>query len=653
MVLLEKGDALAVIRNNEQGIVARHERKQLMREARRRKRAVRPSRKKAVGSRNSRDASTKRRRDGGKAACRTKVQKKPKYGGVEDLADLSLPVEWFPTSRSSMRTALNEPVPIQRLLLAYPEMDVSIVDTLPKDFKERFPGPLQLPPHYNTENNVTTHNVGQGVVPFMDFVGKHPELPFNPKTFAAATIHTEECTSLTFRSRSMVTAGPKCLSSACLGAAMLVLLLTKWKVRCSFHNFQSQNLVASARVGFPIDLEKLCTWVNSDHKYGSARYEKLFPGLTFRFTHVRIVILVFLAGNLVITGGRTPAQVAYILTWFYYTVLVHFRDDSLNISSSEYRTNQSLIRLNTMFHQLQQKASGTKGKGAKKATAEEAAKINEELMRKRANAFVQDVDKVIQDSLLQDIVDPVVKPLPNMQGFADSIQERKKILLMQAQSSIKEYGNDFNIRAFAENPICVLWWDIRQRDRTSEEDPRWYTSVFTKGIHNNLFEGQDEAPLVYENQFLCLQTLRIRHLVLTGHDRFDPEVLNMQLDCVDELVMDYGGNPGFEIKRHPDLFPFQKEPMAAPSAKWEKPSQEDAEKLLYLYKLLSLENSPTPPGTWDQIMPGEPRLPVYKQHVINQHDHSHLRERLDMIKARLRVALEQEKSVNHVENVSN
>ena len=73
----------------------------------------------------------------------------------------------------------------------------------------------------------------------------------------------------------------------------------------TFQDFKHQNFVAQADCGFPIHLESLA--------YGNpmfAHYEaEVFPGLVYRLGDPKATFLVFVSGNVMITGCRSRQDV--------------------------------------------------------------------------------------------------------------------------------------------------------------------------------------------------------------------------------------------------------------------------------------------------------------------------------------------------------
>ena len=78
------------------------------------------------------------------------------------------------------------------------------------------------------------------------------------------------------------------------------------KQRVFLRNFQVQNIVASFKAGFSLDLLSLYST-----KIDQCVYEReLFPGLKFSpFKSKNIVVILFDRGNIIITGAHTVVEI--------------------------------------------------------------------------------------------------------------------------------------------------------------------------------------------------------------------------------------------------------------------------------------------------------------------------------------------------------
>ncbi|KAK1257156.1 TATA-binding protein 2 [Acorus gramineus] len=85
-------------------------------------------------------------------------------------------------------------------------------------------------------------------------------------------------------------------------------------------DFKIQNIVGSCDVKFPIRLEGLT------YSHGAfCRYEpELFPGLIYRMKQLKIVLLIFVSGKIVLTGAKVRDE-TYTAFENIYPALTEFR----------------------------------------------------------------------------------------------------------------------------------------------------------------------------------------------------------------------------------------------------------------------------------------------------------------------------------------
>lgn len=126
---------------------------------------------------------------------------------------------------------------------------------------------------------------------------------YNPKKFAAVIMRVREprCTALVFSTGKMVVTGAKSEGAARRGARKFAAIVRKIGFQPKFSEFKIQNMVATADAGFPIRLEAL---VYAHAKFSSYEPE-LFPGLIYRLVTPKTVLLLFVSGRMVITGGKS------------------------------------------------------------------------------------------------------------------------------------------------------------------------------------------------------------------------------------------------------------------------------------------------------------------------------------------------------------
>ena len=90
--------------------------------------------------------------------------------------------------------------------------------------------------------------------------------------------------------------------------------------KVTFKDFRISNMVAVANCEFPIRLEGLAL---SHIKFSSYEPE-LFPGLIYRMANPKIVLLIFVSGKVVLTGGKRKEDV-YTAFDNIYPVLLSFK----------------------------------------------------------------------------------------------------------------------------------------------------------------------------------------------------------------------------------------------------------------------------------------------------------------------------------------
>jgi len=135
----------------------------------------------------------------------------------------------------------------------------------------------------------------------------YPGVEYRPEQFPGIVFRLKRPKTgiLIFSTGKMVCTGAKSGKEA-RGAVMKVVKELK---KCGIivlgkPDFEVVNIVASASLGGNVDLEKAVTVL------GSCMYEpEQFPGLIYRMTEPKVVILVFASGSLVCTGAKKEQDV--------------------------------------------------------------------------------------------------------------------------------------------------------------------------------------------------------------------------------------------------------------------------------------------------------------------------------------------------------
>lgn len=129
---------------------------------------------------------------------------------------------------------------------------------------------------------------------------------YNKKRFPGVVLRMTDpkIAALVFGSGKVVLTGAKSIESLNRGLEILGGLLRDLKVDIPDDlTYKIQNIVTSADLGTPINLNKIAVGFNLDR----IEYEpEQFPGLVYRLEEPKVVVLLFGSGKLIITGGKQP-----------------------------------------------------------------------------------------------------------------------------------------------------------------------------------------------------------------------------------------------------------------------------------------------------------------------------------------------------------
>ena len=137
-----------------------------------------------------------------------------------------------------------------------------------------------------------------------------PSLPPSlPQRFGAVIVRDRDpkATALIFHTGNMVCTGTRSEEDARLASKKFAkaVKLAQPERNVKFKDFKIQNMVGSVNMGFPIRLEGL----GMAHR-GFTNYEpELFPGLVYRLFSPKVVLLIFVSGRVVLTGGKSTDDI--------------------------------------------------------------------------------------------------------------------------------------------------------------------------------------------------------------------------------------------------------------------------------------------------------------------------------------------------------
>jgi len=126
----------------------------------------------------------------------------------------------------------------------------------------------------------------------------------NPTRFPGVIyrVRDPKLAMLIFRTGKVICSGAR--SKADINAAVdkLKKKLREGNIRIKAEpKIEIQNIVASASLGFQVNLDTLATeCVNTEYE------PEQFPGLVFRLDKPKTVMLIFRSGKIIITGAKTP-----------------------------------------------------------------------------------------------------------------------------------------------------------------------------------------------------------------------------------------------------------------------------------------------------------------------------------------------------------
>jgi transcription initiation factor TFIID TATA-box-binding protein len=135
----------------------------------------------------------------------------------------------------------------------------------------------------------------------------YPSVEYRPEQFPGLVFRLKrpKTATLIFNSGKMVCTGAKSEKESKRAVMKVIKELKKGGIIIiSKPELKIQNIVASGVLGGIIDLEKAA------YSLGKAMYEpEQFPGLIYRMTDPKVVILLFASGKLVCTGAKHEQDV--------------------------------------------------------------------------------------------------------------------------------------------------------------------------------------------------------------------------------------------------------------------------------------------------------------------------------------------------------
>ncbi|CAH0581266.1 unnamed protein product [Chrysodeixis includens] len=138
---------------------------------------------------------------------------------------------------------------------------------------------------------------------------------YNPARFHGVVmkIIDPRATALVFRSGKVLCTGLRNEHDSYIAARKFARIIHKLGYPAKFLDFKIQNFIATADLRFPIRLEAL----QQAHGQFASYEPELFPGLVYRMVRPRVVLLIFVNGKIVFTGGKTRGEINEALDIIY------------------------------------------------------------------------------------------------------------------------------------------------------------------------------------------------------------------------------------------------------------------------------------------------------------------------------------------------
>ena len=158
---------------------------------------------------------------------------------------------------------------------------------------------------------------------------------YNPKRFSAVIMKLKEpkTTALIFSSGRIVTLGAKTEEDSRKSCRKFAKIIKSLNYDVAFKEFKIQNIVGAVDIKFQISLMKLYIYLVKKCSTKGVVYEpELFPGLIYRMIEPNIVLLIFVSGKLVLTGGKSREDI-YQGFKNIYPILVKFKMENNNKNS--------------------------------------------------------------------------------------------------------------------------------------------------------------------------------------------------------------------------------------------------------------------------------------------------------------------------------
>jgi transcription initiation factor TFIID TATA-box-binding protein len=181
------------------------------------------------------------------------------------------------------------------------EDDINLNDYI--DLSDEIVEDISMVTPFIINNCVVTYYIGRLINLNKLIIHLHAS-KYNPKVFAALEInlYNPKCIALIFTSGRFVILGCKTLEATRLVMCYFIDIFENIGINTNIQlqQYNIQNIVSSTYVGKKLNLRKIYNLFQKESSYE----ESLFPGLTFRPSDTKMILLIFNSGKIVLTGSR-------------------------------------------------------------------------------------------------------------------------------------------------------------------------------------------------------------------------------------------------------------------------------------------------------------------------------------------------------------
>ena len=174
-------------------------------------------------------------------------------------------------------------------------------------------------------NVVATFSINNTKLNLSDISTKAKNAEYNPRRFSAVVMRktNPRTTSLIFPKGKIVVTGAKTVAECKIASKKVAKIIKMLGYEVRYSNFNVQNIVATAKMGFDIYLGRL-----EMEQPELCKYEpEVFPGLIYRLPDLNMKALVFRSGSVVFVGAKDEMTINLAYRKMYTTLLAFKREE--------------------------------------------------------------------------------------------------------------------------------------------------------------------------------------------------------------------------------------------------------------------------------------------------------------------------------------